>query len=357
MIRKLTRKEFIEKSIRKHGNTYDYSKVVYNRNRDRVVIICKVHGEFSQIAANHLNGMGCKLCRINKTRLGWEEFITKARKCHGDKYNYSSVIYINNSSKVKIICPIHGAFRQTPRDHLSGHGCNKCGGSYSDITHFINMSRKIHKNKYNYDKVEYTNNKIKVEIVCPEHGSFFQKPNNHILGQGCPKCIGRNKSLQEFIDMANLVHNDRYDYSQAKYVTMKTPILIVCLKHGEFSQTPKSHLRGSGCPMCAGNRISNGSQKWLDSLGVPAENRECFINLPNDKRYIVDGIDFNNKIVYEFNGDFWHGNPKIYSSNDTNPVNKIKFGELYKRTLEKRRDLTNFGYKVISIWESEFKGE
>lgn len=124
-----------------------------------------------------------------------EDFIIRAKKIHGEKFNYSKVNYVNMNTKVCIICPIHGEFWQTPVSHLNGNGCLKC--KYEKVANiqrgtkekFIEKANKIHGEKYNYSKVVYgKNNKEKVIIICPKHGEFLQSPHDHLSGYGCPKC-------------------------------------------------------------------------------------------------------------------------------------------------------------------------
>ncbi len=130
-MKKLTTKDFIDKSIQKHGFRYDYSLVSYNTAKDKIKIICKIHGVFIQSPNMHLCGRGCKKCgdMVSGVRLTNNEFICKANKIHNNKYDYSLINYKNNSFKVKIICDKHGEFRQTPHDHLSGRGCPMCNES------------------------------------------------------------------------------------------------------------------------------------------------------------------------------------------------------------------------------------
>lgn len=110
-------------------------------------------------------------------------FIRKALKVHGNWYDYSKVEYKGSRTKVTIICPIHKDFEQTPTNHLNDKGCNKCGnlnrGKYHVLTTqtFIERSKSIHNNKYDYSKVNYINNRTKICIICPEHGEFWQKAN------------------------------------------------------------------------------------------------------------------------------------------------------------------------------------
>lgn len=120
-----------------------------------------------------------------------DDFIKKAIDVHKNKYDYSKVIYVNTSTKVDIICPIHGMFKQTPHSHLSGKGCKLCGRESTKIGNdeFIRRARQIHGLKYDYSKVDYHRKDKKVIIICPVHGEFRQTPNGHLyLKQGCPKC-------------------------------------------------------------------------------------------------------------------------------------------------------------------------
>ena len=111
---------------------------------------------------------------------------------------------------------------------------------------FIEKAKKVHGDRYNYSKVEYKNNCIKVIIVCKIHDGFKQKPNGHLNGKGCPKCVGQNKTTKELIKQFNKIHRNKYDYSKVEYINSRTKVIIICKKHGEFSQTPNNHLRKRG---------------------------------------------------------------------------------------------------------------
>ena len=190
MPKKKTKEEFIASAREVHGDKYDYSKVEYVCALTKVCIICPEHGDFWQEANSHLRGQGCPKCKYEKQSSSTEEFIQKAHKVHGDKYDYSKVEYDGYKTKVCIICPKHGEFWQTPNSHLNGNGCPKCKGEKQTCTtdEFIAKAKKIHGDKYDYSKVEYVNNHTKVCIICPEHGEFWQIPSSHLQGKGCPKC-------------------------------------------------------------------------------------------------------------------------------------------------------------------------
>ena len=268
-MRKLTQEEWIKKAINVHGNKYDYSKVEYVNSRTKVCIICPEHGEFWQEANGHLMGQGCKKCYGNE-KMTTEGFIEKAKKIHGDKYDYSNVEYTSdNKTKICIICKKHGEFWQTPNSHLSGNGCPVCRYESNkkklrkSKEEFIKEAKKIHGDKYDYSKVEYVDNKTKVCIVCLEHGEFWQKPNNHLNGNGCYEC-GRKmmgekqtKNTALFIEESNKIHNNKYDYSKVKYIGCYDKVCIICPEHGEFWQRPSSHLNGQGCPICKESKLEN----------------------------------------------------------------------------------------------------
>lgn len=216
-MKKVTTKDIIQRLISIHGNKYDYSKVDYKNSNSKIILVCPKHGEF-QIYPKHINeGRGCQKC--SKHTITTEEFIEKAQQIHNNKYNYSNIKYTGSHDKIKIICPIHGEFEQEARKHLDGHGCPKCGfentknkQSYS-TQKFVELSNKVHNNKYNYSKVNYINNKTKVEIICPKHGSFYQVPYSHLSGEGCPKCKaskGENQ-IELFLKENNINYVSQYE--------------------------------------------------------------------------------------------------------------------------------------------------
>ena len=345
-----TNRTFIEKANKRHNNIFDYSLVIYKNSTTKVKIICKEHGVFYQSPNNHLSGQKCPYCNGN-AKLNTEKFIEKSLIKHNNRYDYSLVYYKNNKTKIKIICKEHGQFEQTPNKHLTGQGCPMCDYSVKlNNTDFIKRCTKIHNNIYDYSLTDYKNHKTKVKIICKEHGIFTQAARNHLVGHGCKTCAG-NKTLttDEFIKKSNIVHNFRYDYSNTIYIRSLSKVKIVCREHGEFEQTPNKHLNGRGCQIC-GLKYGLKENKWLDDIGIKKSDRQVRIG-----NYIVDGIDRENNIIYEFNGDFWHGNPLVFGKNTINSVIGKTFGELYNNTLDKEEYLRSIGYNIISIWESDYK--
>lgn len=248
---KMTKVDFLKKAKEVHGERYDYSDAVYTNSKTKIKIRCRQHGIYEQKPNNHLNGQGCIHC-AGVGRLSLSEFISRSKKAHGEKYDYSKANYRGNKVKVKIVCPKHGDFFQVPASHMAGRGCDKCGGT-SKISNdeFIRISTNAHGRKYDYSNTSYTNQMHKVEITCSEHGPFLQWPGDHINGSGCPKCMGgASIDKESFIKCAESIHGGKYDYTEVVYVSSKTKVDIICKKHGKFSQIPNGHLQGQGCPRC-----------------------------------------------------------------------------------------------------------
>jgi len=191
---RLSTEEFIKRAKEVHGDKYDYSKTEYINARTKICIIYPGHGEFWQKPFDHLNGHGGMKYRKHKPCDTTEQFIEKARQIHGNKYDYSKVEYVDAHTKVCIICPEHGEFWIAPNKHLNGGGCQVCGKinkslkRMMSLDEFIEKAKLIHGDKYDYSKVDYRGNKIKVCIICPEHGEFWMTPNAHLNGQCCPNC-------------------------------------------------------------------------------------------------------------------------------------------------------------------------
>lgn len=191
-----------------------------------------------------------------------DEFINDATKIHGDKYDYSLVVYVNSKKKVVIKCPKHGVFHQSPNGHLRNSGCNVCGydnvslKSFKTTDEFINDATKVHGAKYDYSQSEYNGASENIKINCETHGVFCQNSSSHIKGRGCPKCARLKQGLSQrsctdnFVYKSKLIHGSLYDYDSVNYLNNITKVVITCGIHGAFNQTPADHLAGCGCPVC-----------------------------------------------------------------------------------------------------------
>jgi len=172
---------------------------------------------------------------------------------------------------------------------------------------FIKKARSVHGDKYNYSKVDYINKRTKVCIICPEHGEFWQRPGDHLSGNGCyhcgrKKCLGKKVTTESFIKDAMLIHGDKYDYSKVNYVNSKTKVCIICPEHGEFWQIPSAHTSGQGCPKCKKYKI-----------GKNKHNTETFIKRAKEvhgDRYDYSKVNYVNSktkvcIICPEHGEFW----------------------------------------------------
>jgi uncharacterized C2H2 Zn-finger protein len=299
---RMNNEEFIEKAKEKHGDKYDYLKVEYTNCDEKLIIICKEHGEFLQRAGDHLKGRGCKLCAIllnsNKQRSNKEEFIAKAMKKHGDKYDYSDVEYIHDRTKVNIKCKIHGFFTQTVRDHLCGYGCSKCGKVYRKNTNeFIEDVKKIHGDKYDYSKTIFKRAKDKIIITCKIHGDFEQEAYSHSIGTGCPKCS---------------IHK-KYSNLQIVWLEFLSKLRNIQIQHAEK----------------------------IGEFSIPST------------RYKADGYCHSTNTIYEFHGTIYHGDPRCCNPNEYNYLGK-NYGELYNKTILRENEIRELGYNLVVMWEYDW---
>lgn len=195
----MTTEGFIKRADIVHNFRYLYTKTIYNNSKEKLIVTCEDHGDFNVRANNHLSGVGCSICaryQQGPARSNTLEFTKKSISIHGNKYNYSKVKYINNHTKVEIICLKHKiSFDITPFNHLSGKGCWKCADKSRNkpletrFNSFLEKATKVHKGVYKYFNVQYIDTHTKVNIYCTKcNESFLQTPASHLQGCGCPKC-------------------------------------------------------------------------------------------------------------------------------------------------------------------------
>lgn len=288
--RSLTQQDFLTRAAAVHGDRYDYSRAEYRDTKTGVTIICQQHGPFIQAAGCHLQGRGCPTCGLQQIWAGrrptTEDFIKKARKVHGDRYDYSRTQYRGTKAGVELGCSDHGWFKQVAGTHLQGSGCPLCGRELQNKQKVVRAklrraetadkaldeAAEVHQGKYLY--IGWEDDHSTIVILCPKHGVFRQDRGRHLQGQGCPDCARdliadkRRSSTEEFIEKAIQKHGDRYDYSQVNYHHSAEPVTILCHDHGPFTQGPSKHLEGTGCPKCRMSRGEEAVMVWLQRHDV-----------------------------------------------------------------------------------------
>ena len=300
----------------KHGNEYDLSLIDKYSIKDKIQIICKIHGIFNTSISNFVySGKGCKKCSDDSKKMTIDDFILRANKIHNHKYDYSLVNYINIKTKIKIICSKHGEFEMTPFSHLNKNKCHKCHLENITTTflEFEGKARLRHNNYYTYYEESFSGSSKKVKINCPKHGDFEQYAKDHAKGSKCYKCSNSNID-NILIELNNL--KTKYDYSLVKedFKTLKTKVRIICPEHGEFLQNIYNHKNGTGCPVCKeskGEKIITNFLKENKIHYIPQKKFDSCINkrkLPFDF-YLPDYnicIEYDGKQHFEIN-DFFGG--------------------------------------------------
>jgi hypothetical protein len=196
-----------------------------------------------------------------------EEFVERARRVHGDRFDYTPTEYRGSSTAVTIICPVHGSFQQTPDNHLAGKGCRRCAGNQRvSVDEAIERFRQIHGAAYEYDRATIRVNKRRIGAISKHHGPFSVSFYRHRKGAGCPQCTGhyQHEAKNHFIRRARAVHGDKYAYGE--YIAAAKKMRITCPVHGIFLQSPATHLQRHGCPGCA-----NDGKRLLQKGGYTEE--------------------------------------------------------------------------------------
>lgn len=257
-----TKAEFVQAARKVHGSKYDYAPLKFKALWVKGVLLCSAHGEFEIMLGHHLGGRGCQKCSQEARRMTYSDFVAKARATHGKRYIYPDKAIDGAKKPALIVCRIHGDFYQSPSNHINGQNCPSCSRGLGSTEGFIKKAKEAHGERYDYSKTRYYKSRIKVSIACRIHGEFEQYPYVHTSGSGCPECAGytgtrTNTKLtnEEFIGRSIKRHGERYDYSKVDYKGSKRKVTIICRSHGEFEQLAASHMRVSGCPKCAQERV------------------------------------------------------------------------------------------------------
>lgn len=345
-VRKYTVETFVQLAKEIHGDKFDYSLVTEIKDcRDKVKVICPVHGVFEIEVFQHIKGkkkpVGCVLCdRENKLLKG-----SDIKKIIEEKYDYDLSLIDDEGrfraiDKVKIICPKHGVITKQVR-HLVNEkeGCPKCAKQrdckYS-VQEFIELARAVHGDKYDYSLIKEIETVItRVPIICPVHGKFNQEVRKHLEGQGCRKCGRRAlgdkmfKTTDTFIKEANETHDGFYDYSKTEYVGCYDKVTITCPIHGDFQQVPYSHIQGHGCPKCnvSHKKLENSVAQFVEELGYTIIRGNRSILYDKDTKFYKE-IDIyipSLKAAIEVNGVYWHKLHEIRK-----PGYHIKKNKLFK---------------------------
>lgn len=315
---------FIVKARQVHGDRFDYSKTVYTKCINKVLIRCIKHDYiFEQAPNTHIYTKECcPICVKEAKRVKFKKplsyYLDKASLTHNGKYDYSLIEEVTNcKDKVSIICPTHGLFYQTLAEHSDGAGCVKCiresNGikSRSSVESFLSKARAIHGDKYDYSNIEYKGSKSYLNIICPDHGQFVQRVDHHLTTSGCPRCgdvLKRDcfsSTRDEFIGKSVDIHGNKYDYSLVDYFNSQTKVTIVCPVHGEFRQVPNSHLSGNGCSSCGkyGYQPQNSGSFYILRITEDVIKFGITCNMPRRLREIKRSTVFDVDIIHCFDFD------------------------------------------------------
>lgn len=343
---------------------YDFRDFRYLGATVASTVHCPHHGPFQTKPTYLLAGSGCPICGKSKSaaarKLGLEGFVQQARRVHGDRYEYPPQDYVGNKTKVRILCPDHGEYLQTPNSHLGGRGCPECANdlkrqrnkavSLQTLRELPARLAGVNAN-WSYDFTTFVGMAKHIRAHCAIHGEFYASPNNLLRNSGCVKCgeakhrqfaLSRMKTTEEWVAEARKVHGDVYDYSRSVYLGDKKPITITCKKHGDFVSRTDGHIYDSnGCPRCS-HHLSKGEDavfRFLSNL-TRAEQRNHTVIKPKELDIYMPDVH----LAVEYCGEYHHA----HKDADDERANKHKHFRKYQ-------DCKARGIRLITLYETEWK--
>lgn len=352
---KMNYESFVANGRKKHGDKYEYPGEFIDINTE-TEILCRTHGIFKQKPYNHFRS-GCPQCAGN-VKKSFEDFQKEVLEYHKGKITVSEENYKGLQKDIVFTCELHGEQKiNHAYNLLRGIGCPVCvrESMVRSLTKshikFVEEARAVHGDLYEYHNV-YEGSHNHLKITCKKHGEFLQISQNHLNGQGCPKCSSERLSvllkndIEDMKNRMNETHYGKYDYSNfVEYYNNRQKIDIICPKHGVFSQQVTAHINGQGCPKCA-NKITkpvSEIQRYLEALG-------CSVLL-NDRTILkqwnleLDIVIEDKKIAIEYHGLFFHKEGLIEG---------LSTGKNKDYHLNKTKYANQVGYKLIQIFEDEW---
>ena len=326
MAKPLTTEEFHQKIRENFGDQYDLSGVVWPGANKKVTLTCRDHGTFTQ--TSHLltkkdRPSGCQLCGKARTadakRKGTGFIIEKFRAVHGDRFDYSTVVWKGIDEKVTIICREHGDFSVRPYKHLGPTGgCQQCNRIRREQTartfeDWVSLCKAVHGDQYEYIRLTKRDGRAALVLRCPEHGEFVQAAKTHLQGRGCSKCGGikiaesKRMSVDDYVERARTIHGDLYDYSEVEFDNIRQKIKIGCPDHGFFLQYAEAHTRlAIGCPKCKASKPEVRIRLWLENqdLDFVEQWRDHDCRFESGRLASFDFYLPQHNLIIEYDGEF-----------------------------------------------------
>jgi hypothetical protein len=231
-------------------------------------------------------------------KLTTEQFIAKVALIHNFYYDYSKTFYKGSNQTVEIICPKHGLFTQVASAHALGKGCRRCAQISCTIDLITECVERRGSILFDYSKIEFKSSRTPIEIICKKHNtSFFKRMDGFFAGENCPICtkeIPKTYELKyntdEFIKIANELHNFKYGYDKVIYRGSGNLIEIFCFGHfGYFQQKPEKHLQKHGCNICVYGKEGKTHSKFIEECKLIHGNKYEYLHTlyKKDNEFII----------------------------------------------------------------------
>ncbi len=382
-----------------HSKNSDVLHSIFKGTRTKYFFICKECNHSDEIQVNHITGNQIKdcgycsptnakrLCAFDKncTQCYDKSFASHPKASCWDYRDGKNMghspysVFKSGSYVADLICDIcNHEFQSSCNSISTGFWCPYCPGQKRCDNTSCTMctQRKLSSHPlcefWHYELNEGIDpsdvsigGKGKYWFHCKikTHPPFQKSPGKVAIGQGCPICNGGIAyTKEEFIERATRVHGNKFNYELVNYINSHTKVQIMCNANGhEFLQSPGHHLNGNGCPKCNPRQHSYIAMSWIKYIECKtgyalqhAESLEGEFKIPNS-RYKADGYCKETNSIFEFHGDFFHGNPYKYDQNEINKLTKKTMGELYNNTLLKKDYCLREGFTYYEIWENDWR--
>ena len=366
MSHKYIQEEFLNKVKSCNHNNIDYSLFRYGGNNKKGVCRCGVCGYvWETVPMSLFKNHGCPECAKMKKSLNLtnttDGVIKKFRETHGDRYDYSKVIYINDKTKVEIVCKEHGSFWQTPSSHIQGRGCPKCSGGINlTQEEFEERMSKKYKD-IDFSEFKYVNAFTPGKCKCKICSNVWETTYSSLIHAivGCPECatnsrkLKRTDTLELFIKKYKEKYpENNYDFSKSEYVNSLTKFNVVCKKHGEFSVRPNQLMSGCGCPRCNDSKLEKLIREKLTQLGIyfiQGGYYDWIVNPDTKHKMTLDFYIPNKKIAIECQGVQHFAPIDIFGGEMTLKEN------IFKDTFKKEACVNN-GVELVYFLDEKYNG-
>lgn len=365
--KRLTQTQFLQKANNVAPVNLDFSKSVFHDTRTKVIVTCKIHGDFEILPSNLFQGANCRRCAQtqagSKRRVDKKEILNRIKSKFGNLYEVDKNSVSKVTSPIRLNCKTHGWFEGLINNLINSSGCPHCKNAKTAIIRnkklklsrdeIIERFESIHGDTYSYRSARPDGINSIVKIHCAKHGYFEQKVSTHLQGKGCPDCGNEKRRMGQFLQQSELysrlkqLNGDLFIYPPNLGLELREDVPIICREHGIFYQPLRIHLDGNGCSECSQSLGARRVSHWLNEHEI---NYEVEALIPAGKKGLPLRADFflpDYNMYIEYDGE-QHFKPIAFFGMDEK-TSILVFNEQKERDLAKENWILDNGFELLRI--------